>query len=84
VGDVEAAEQRTDLGMIPKSGHRFSEEIMPSQNKATNMIQPGWIILGMIPKSGHRFSEEIMPSQNKATNMIQPGWIIFGGMRSRL
>jgi hypothetical protein len=46
VGDVEAAEQRADLGMIPKSGHRFSEEIMPSQNKAANMNQPGWVIFG--------------------------------------
>jgi hypothetical protein len=33
--------------MIPKSGHRFSEKIMPQQKN-------------MIPKSGHRFSEAIM------------------------
>jgi hypothetical protein len=31
--------------MIPKSGYRFSEEIMPSyENNAMNMIQPGWIM----------------------------------------
>jgi len=37
--------------MIPKSGHRFSEEIMLQKQ------------LDMIPKSGHRFSEEIMLQQ---------------------
>jgi len=35
--------------MIPKSGHRFSEKIMPKK--------------GMIPKSGHRFSKKIMPKK---------------------
>jgi DNA-binding winged helix-turn-helix (wHTH) protein len=33
--------------MIPKSGYRFSEEIMRQRSR-------------MIPKSGYRFSEEIM------------------------
>jgi hypothetical protein len=33
--------------MIPKSGHRFSDQIMRK-------------ISGMIPKSGHRFSDQIM------------------------
>jgi hypothetical protein len=36
--------------MIPKSGHWFSNQIMPQQE-------------GMIPKSGHRFSDQIMPQQ---------------------
>ena len=36
--------------MIPKSGNRFSDKIMPKQP-------------AMIPKSGNRFSDEIMPNQ---------------------
>jgi hypothetical protein len=39
--------------MIPKSGHRFSEQIMLEQR-------------GMIPKSGYRFSEQIMPQQKSS------------------
>jgi len=38
--------------MIPKSGHRFSEQIMRQ-------------LKGMIPKSGHRFSEQIMREPNE-------------------
>jgi hypothetical protein len=34
--------------MIPKSGNRFSDEIML------------WKYLSMIPKSGNRFSDKIM------------------------
>jgi len=41
--------------MIPKSGHRFSDEIM-RQAKS------------MIPKSAHRFSDEIM---RRAKNMLE-------------
>jgi hypothetical protein len=41
---MEAAADCADLGMILKIGHRFSEEIMPSQHEAANMIQPGWIM----------------------------------------
>jgi len=33
--------------MIPKSGHRFSDQIMRKQGS-------------MIPKSGHRFSDQAM------------------------
>ena len=40
--------------MIPKSGYRFSEQIMRKGN-------------GMIPKSGYRFSEQIM---RKGSGMI--------------
>ncbi len=37
--------------MIPKSGNRFSDKIMPQTD-------------GMIPKSGNRFSDQIMPRTN--------------------
>jgi hypothetical protein len=37
--------------MIPKSGNRFSDKIMPQIN-------------GMIPKSGNRFADKIMPRIN--------------------
>jgi len=29
--------------MIPKSGNRFSDKIMPKENKATGLIQRSWI-----------------------------------------
>jgi hypothetical protein len=49
---MEAAANRADLGMIPKSGYRFSDEIMPSQDKEMNMIQRSWIIFqGMRSRS---------------------------------
>jgi len=44
--------------MIPKSGNRFSEEIMLRRN-------------GMIPKSGNRFSEEIMLQRNSIISKKQ-------------
>jgi hypothetical protein len=36
--------------MIPRSGYRFSDKIMPANR-------------GMIPRSGYRFSDKIMPSE---------------------
>jgi hypothetical protein len=39
--------------MIPKSGHRFSDEIMRQTKR-------------MIPKSGHRFSDKIMRQDKRA------------------
>jgi len=59
--------------MIPKSGYRFSEEIMlqsyPGMIPKSGYRFSDQIMLqsypGMIPKSGHRFSEEIM-LQSKA------------------
>ncbi len=45
--------------MIPKSGNRSSDRIMPKQK-------------GMIPKSGNRFSGQIMPKQKgEATSLSQ-------------
>jgi hypothetical protein len=42
---MEAAPKRTDLGMTAKSGYRFSDQIMPSQQEtAMNMIERSWII----------------------------------------
>jgi len=42
--------------MIPKSGNRFSEEIMLKQRSES-----------MIPKSGNRFPEKIMLKQEAPT-----------------
>jgi hypothetical protein len=39
--------------MIPKSGHRFSDQIMRKTSS-------------MIPKSGHRFSDQIMRNIKEA------------------
>jgi hypothetical protein len=38
--------------MIPKSGHRFSDQIMRQEKH-------------MIPKSGHRFSDQIVRQEEK-------------------
>ena len=42
--------------MIPKSGNRFSDQMMPKQK-------------GMIPKSGNRFSGQIMQTKGEATSL---------------
>jgi len=48
---------RVQHSMIPKSGYRFSEQIMLKQHS-------------MISKSGYRFSEQIMLKQTEGTKMI--------------
>jgi hypothetical protein len=52
--------------MIPKSGNRFSDQIMPFQEEGdgsgpTELART----CGMIPKSGNRFSDQIMPFQEE-------------------
>jgi hypothetical protein len=52
-------------GVIPKSGHRFSDKITPiarvipkSGHRFSDKITP---IARVIPKSGHRFSDKVTP-----------------------
>jgi hypothetical protein len=46
--------------MIPKSGHRLSEEIMLEQSMIPKKPAPDLI------RGGHRFSEKIMLEKTKA------------------
>ena len=49
---MEAAAKRADLGMIPKSEHRFSEKVMPpKENRATNMSPRSGFMLARMTRS---------------------------------